>query len=210
MGEAIKDVKEKVQTPVIATVNYTKLLWTLNTWRWCGVCVSLDRSFPFSAKGVDGLTSFQHKFQRTSHPESHALCVERKSRTCKPARRRYRSQTISLTASSWASIKGLRSSSLEHLLAVWCAELSSGGLVHMPQIHSFSKAFRGTLTRLVPDDEPREPREPGEQPLTIDVRLVHAGLPPISTGPSNPRRVHFRNSVELVRHGRVHAWLYEL
>ena len=53
------------------------------------------------------------------------------------ARGRYRSQANSQTASSWASKKDLRSSSLEHLLVVWCAELSSDGLVKTLQIPFF-------------------------------------------------------------------------
>ena len=57
--------------------------------------------------------------------------------------------------------------------------------------HVFSQSIRGTPTRPVPDDEPREPREPGEQPLRIDVCLVHPDLPPISTEPSKPRRVYW-------------------
>ena len=45
--------------------------------------------------------------------------------------------------------------------------------------------------RLLPDDEPREPREPGRQLLRIDVRPVHHDLPPpIKTEP-----------VELARYG---------
>ena len=58
-----------------------------------------------------------------------------------------------------------------------------------PQL--FSTAFGGNT---------REPRELREQPLRIDVRPVHAGLPPpISAEPSKPHRVHIRNSVELAR-----------
>ena len=66
----------------------------------------------------------------------------------------------------------------------------------------FSNSNRETPKGLVEDDEPREPSEPREQPLKIDVRLVHADLlPPVSTGPSKPRRVYIRISVELVRYG---------
>ena len=54
----------------------------------------------------------------------------------------------------------------------------------------------------MPDDEPREPRESRGQPLRIDVRLVHADLPPpISTEPSKPGGENIRNSVELARNG---------
>ena len=42
----------------------------------------------------------------------------------------------------------------------------------------FYNSIRGTPGRLVPDDEPRESREPREQPLRIDVPPVHADLPP--------------------------------
>ena len=56
--------------------------------------------------------------------------------------------------------------------------------------------------RLLPDDEPGEPREPREQPLRIDVRPVHTDLPlPINTEPAKPRRVYIRNSVGLARCG---------
>ena len=41
-----------------------------------------------------------------------------------------------------------------------------------------------------------------QQPLRIDVRLVHTDLPlPISTEPAKPRRACIRNSVELARYG---------
>ena len=53
----------------------------------------------------------------------------------------------------------------------------------------------------MPDDEPRETREPREQPLRNN---VCADLPPpINTEPAKPRRVYIRNSVELVRHGNI-------
>ena len=66
----------------------------------------------------------------------------------------------------------------------------------------FFNSIRGTPRRLLPDDEPREPKEPREQPLRIDVRLVHTDLlPPISTEPEKPGRVCIRNSVELARYG---------
>ena len=54
---------------------------------------------------------------------------------------------------------------------------------------------RGTPRRLLPDDEPREPREPRERPLRVDVRPVHTDLPPpINTKPAKPVRVYIRNS----------------
>ena len=52
---------------------------------------------------------------------------------------------------------------------------------------AFFKSIRGTLTRLLPDDEPREPTE---RPSRVDVRP--------DTEPIKPRRVHIKNSVELV------------
>ena len=72
----------------------------------------------------------------------------------------------------------------------------------------FHSSIRGTPWKLLSDDELREPREPRE-PLRIDVRPVHADLPPpISTEPSKPRRVYIRNPVELSRH--VHTWMHWL
>ena len=66
----------------------------------------------------------------------------------------------------------------------------------------FFNSIRGTPKRLLPDDDPGEPREPREQPLQIDVRLVHTDFPPpINTEPAKPRRVCLRNSIELARYG---------
>ena len=66
----------------------------------------------------------------------------------------------------------------------------------------FSNSIRGTPRRLLPDDEPREPRESREQSLRLDVSPVHTDLPfPINAEPTMPRRVHIRISVELVRYG---------
>ena len=64
---------------------------------------------------------------------------------------------------------------------VWHAELFKDGLVKTLQIRFFN-SIRGTPKRLLPDDEPLEPREPREQPLRIDVRPVQTDLPlqPIS------------------------------
>ena len=63
----------------------------------------------------------------------------------------------------------------------------------------FFNSIRGTPRRLLPDDEPREPRE---QPLRRDVRPVHTDIPlPTNTEPAKPRRVYIRNSVELARYG---------
>ena len=63
----------------------------------------------------------------------------------------------------------------------------------------FFNSIRGTLRRLLPDDEPRESRE---RPSRVDVRPVQTDLPPpINTEPIKPRRVYIRNSVELARCG---------
>ena len=57
---------------------------------------------------------------------------------------------------------------------------------------SKKKSIRETPRRLLPDDEPREPRELF---LRIDVHPVHTDLPPpINTEPARPRRVYIRNS----------------
>ena len=53
--------------------------------------------------------------------------------------------------------KVLCSSLFEHLLVVWCAELKDG--VKTQQTTSFVTASVGTTRRLLPDDEPREPRD---------------------------------------------------
>ena len=79
-------------------------------------------------------------------------------------------------------------------LFVWNAELLKDPV--------FFNSIRGTRRRLLLDDEPREPKKPGEQPLRIDVRLVHIDLPPPNnTEPAKQRRVKIRNSVELARSG---------
>ena len=54
----------------------------------------------------------------------------------------------------------------------------------------FFHSICGTSRRLLPDDVPREPRAPKEQPLRIDVRPVRTDLPlPINTEPSKPREI---------------------
>ena len=129
---------------------------------------------------------------------THEPCLqhgETRSCTWKRARRRFRSQTSFWTVSSWASKKALRSSLWEHLLVVVCRTLN-----RRPRENDadpvFFKSILGKLRRLSPDDEQRDPREPREQPLRIDVRLVHT-----NTEPAKPRRVYIRNSVELARYG---------
>ena len=84
---------------------------------------------------------------------------------------------------------------------MWYAELSKDGLVKThcrSGLSTASAEHPGDCCQ----DEPRENREPREQPLRIDVRPVHTDiLPPINTEPPKPRRVYIRNSVELARYG---------
>ena len=91
---------------------------------------------------------------------------------------------------------------MEHLLVVWCAEVSSDGLMKNAADPVFFNSIRGSPRRLVPGDGPREPREPREQPLKVDGRPVSPSVPPATSAePSNPRRVHIRNAVGLARYG---------
>ena len=64
-------------------------------------------------------------------------------------------------------------------------------------------SIRGTPRRVFADDEQREPREPREQPLRIDVRPVRTDFLPVNTEPTKPLRVYIRNSVELARFGHT-------
>ena len=166
---------------------------------WCGRFAS--QVISLTVKGADGLTVVQCAFQRKSHPRATPSAWGEKILYLEASKNKILiTDKILETTSSWVSRKELRSSSLEHLLVVWCAELSSDGV--MKTLPVFSNRIRGTPRRLVPDDEPRELREPRQQPKRIDVRPVHADFPPpISTEPSKPRRVYIRSSVELARYG---------
>ena len=75
--------------------------WILNRWRWRGVEVFSGQIISRTVKGAGGLAAFQRACQRASHPRGMPAAWEKRSRTWKRARRRYRSQTISWTASTW-------------------------------------------------------------------------------------------------------------
>ena len=136
---------------------------------------------------------------------SYEQCLRHGEKICctwKRARRRLRSQTSFGKVSSRVSKKVLSSSSWEHLLVVWYAELSKDGLVKTRQIRSFSTAsveHSGDCCQMTSRENPESQES---QPLRIDVRPVHTDLlPPISTEPAQPRRMYIRNSVELARYG---------
>ena len=78
-------------------------------------------------------------------------------------------------------------------------KVSKDGFVNAQQIKSFSTASVEHPGRLLPDDEPREPREQREQPLRINVRPVHTDLPPpINTEPAK--------ATSSVRHKIQSSW----
>ena len=134
-------------------------------------------------------------FQRLQHGEKRYFPFERVRRKDPDQRQVFRRHLLGHQR------RVLRSSLLEHLLVVWCAELSKDGLVKTLQILSFFQQHPWKTPKILfPDDKPREPRAPREQELRIDVRPVHADLPPpSSTEPSKPRRVYIRNYFELAQ-----------
>ena len=147
--------------------------------------------------GADGLTAVQLAFQRPSHPR--AMTSAWGEKDLAPGSEQEEDTNHGQVFGRCLhghnkKICGVRP--LEHLLVVWYAEMSSGGLVRTPQIQSFSTAFV---------------EQPREQPVRIDAGPVHAGPPPppppISTEPSKPSRVYIPNSVELARY-QVHPWMY--
>ena len=91
---------------------------------------------------TDGLTAFQRAFQRTSHARAMLSAWREQILHLEASKKK-----IQITDKFLDGVclghkrKFLVSSSLEHLLIVWCAELSSDGLVKTPQIQSFSTAF---------------------------------------------------------------------
>ena len=144
---------------------------------------------------ADGLTANQRASQPTSHPRAMDLV---------PGASKKKTQiTDKLSDGIFLDIK---EGSEEFFIGTLAGCVVCETVQRRPRVDAAEPVFlfnsnRGTLRRVVPEDEPREPREPLEQPLMTYV-LVHADLPPpLSTEPYKPRRVYIRNSVELARHG---------
>ena len=149
--------------------------------RWLGVCILLVGFISRVVKGANRLTAFQRGFQISAcvSPTSHAW--GEKILHLEPSKKKIQ-VTDNFLDGFFMGIKkrGSRSSFF------------------------FFNSIRGTPGRLLPDDEQRQPREPRELPLRIDVRLAHTDLPPpINSEPARPRRVYIRNSVELARYWRA-------
>ena len=121
---AIKQVKEKVRTLVIAThelygvVMDSEHVALARGVRFAGDIISR------SVKGADGLTAFQRAFQRASHPRAMPAAWREKILHLEAGKKKVQITDKFFDRSSWASRKVLRSSLWEHLLVVWYAELS--------------------------------------------------------------------------------------
>ena len=199
---AIKQVKEKVRTLVIATrelhgvvmdPEHVALAWCV---RFAGQIISR------SVKGADGLTAFQRAFQRASHSRDMPAAWEEKILYLEASKKK-----IHITDKFLDGIfLSIKEGSEEFIVGTTAGCVVCRAVKGRPREDAADPVFfnriRGTPNRLLPDDEPREAREPREQPLRIDVRPVHTALLlPISTEPAKPCRVHTGSSVELARDG---------
>ena len=161
-------------------------------WRWLGVCASCwSDHFPYCER-----RGWAHRF-----PTCISACVSPTSHACSMERKDLVLGSEQEEGSDHRQVFGRSEEFIVGTFAgcVVCRTVKRRPREDAADPVSFN-SIRGTPRRLFPDDEPREPREPREQPLRLDVRLVHVDFPPpINTELSKPRRVHNRNSVELVR-----------
>ena len=140
VDNAIKQVKEKVRTLVIATRElhgvvmdreHVALAWCV---RFAGQIISR------TVEGADEITAFEHAFQRACHPRAVPAAWGEKILYLEPSKKRVQMTDKFLEGVFLGVKKVLRSSLCEHLLVVWCAELSKDGLLKTLQIHSSSTA----------------------------------------------------------------------
>ena len=155
-----------------------------------------------NVKGTDGLTAFQCAFQRVSHPRAMLPAREKKILFLEASKK-----NIQITDKfSDGIFLGIKEGSEEFIVGTPAGWVVCRTVKRRPREDAADRVFfnsiRETPRRLLPDDEPREPTEPREQLLRIDVRPVLTDLlPPFSTEPAKPRRVYTRNSGELARDG---------
>ena len=139
-------------------------------------------------KGADGLTAFQRALQRASHPQAMPAVWREKILYLEASKK-----NIQITDKFLDGIfLGIKEGSEEFIAGTPTSCVMCRNVKRRPREDAadpvFFNSVRGTPKRLLPDDELREPREPREQPLRIDVRPVHTDLPsPISTEPVKPR-----------------------
>ena len=93
-----------------------------------------------TVKGADGITTFQRTVQRTSYPRAIPSAWGAKILYLDASKRMIQITDEFLDGMFLRIKEGSESSSLEHLRAVWCAELSIDGLVKTPLMQSFSAA----------------------------------------------------------------------
>ena len=134
--------------------------------------------------------AFQRVFQRASHSRAMPSAWREKILYLKSSKKK-----IQITDKFLDGIfLGIKEGSEEFIVGTPALCVECRAVKRWPREDAadpvFFNSIRGAPRRLLPHDEPREPTELGEQPLRIDVRPVHADLPPpISTEPSKPRRV---------------------
>ena len=155
-----------------------------------------------SVKGADGLTAFQRACQRASHPRAMLAAWGEKILYLEASKKK-----VQITDKFLNGIfLCIKEGSAEFIVRTPVGCVVCRTVKRRPREDAadpvFFNSIRGTPRRLLPDDEPREPKEPREQPLRIDVRPVHTNfLPPVNTEPAKPRRVYIRSAVELARYG---------
>ena len=188
VGNAIKHVKEKVRTLVIATRELHGVVMDPEhvALAWC-------------VRFADQINSHVVK-RRCTHctPTCTSACVSPTSHGCSMGRKDLVLGNEQEEDSAHGQVFGRYL--LGHQSEEFIVETPAGSVVcrnvkRRPREDAadpvFFNSIRGTPMRLLPDDEPREPREPREQPLRIEVRPVHTDLPPPnSTEPAMPRRVY--------------------
>ena len=148
-------------------------------------------------KGTDGLTAFQRVFSASVSSTSHAHSMGREDLVFGGKEE----EGDKFLDSIFCGIKEGPEEFIIGTLA-WCVVRRHVKRRSREDAADpvFFNSIRWTLKRLLPDDEPRGPRE---RPSRVDVRPVHTDLPPpINREPIKPRQVYIRNSVELARYAR--------
>ena len=151
-----------------------------------------------------GLTAFQRAFQRASHPRAMPAAWGEKILYLEASKKKVQITDKFLSGIFLCIKEGSVEFIVRTLVGCVVCRAVKRRLREDAADPVFFNSIRGTPRRLLPDDEPREPKEPREQPLRIDVRPVHTNfLAAVNTEPAKPRRVYIRSAVELARYGHT-------
>ena len=178
---AIKQVKEKVRTLVIATRELHGVVMDPER------CVRFARQIiSRTVKGTDGLTAFHSAFQRASHPRSMPAACGEKILYLEASKNKVQ---ISDKFENYIFL-AIKNCSEEFIVGTLAGCVVCRTVKRRPRDDAadpvFFNSIRGILRRLLPDVVVREPRG---RPSRIDVRPVQTDLPPpINEEPIKPRR----------------------